>query len=200
VNEDRLSRQIAFLVEADKLKTILRRTPIGDGTRAENSAEHSWHLAVAAMTLAEYAPPDVNRGRVIELLTVHDLVEIDAGDTFAYDTAGYATKAARELAAAERIFGLLPPDQGAYFRGCWDEFEAHVTIESKYANALDRFQALLQNLAAGGGSWRAHGVSRDDVLRRMAPVQRDVPQLWPFVMRVIDQFCETGAITPGTTT
>jgi putative hydrolases of HD superfamily len=192
--DDRLTRQIAFLSEADKLKTILRRTPIGDGSRAENSAEHSWHLVVAAMTLSEYAPPALDRLRVIEMLAVHDIVEIDAGDTFAYDAAGYETKVARELAAAERIFELLPQDQAGHFRACWEEFEAHQTLESKYANALDRFQALLQNLAAGGGSWQLHRITRADVLRRMAPVQADLPQLWPFVLSVIDRFCETGAL------
>jgi len=192
--DDRLSRQIAFISEADKLKTILRRTPIGDASRAENSAEHSWHLVIAAMTLTEYAPADLDRLRVVQMLAVHDLVEIDAGDTFAYDTVGYETKAAREQAAAERIFGLLPPDQATLFRACWEEFEAHRTPEAKYANALDRFQALLQNVAAGGGSWQSHRITRADVLRRMAPVQADLPQLWPFVVSMIDRFCETGTL------
>ena len=193
MSDDRLERQIAFLTEADKLKTVLRRTPLSDGSRPENSAEHSWHLVLAAMTLAEYAPADLDLPRVLELLTVHDLVEIDAGDTFAYDAAGYETKAARELAAAERIFALLPADQAARFRSRWDEFEAHDTLESKYANALDRFQALLQNMTSGGGSWKSHGITRVDVLRRMAPVQADLPQLWPFVVDVIDRFWESGA-------
>lgn len=188
MSDDRLARQVAFLTEADKLKTILRRTPITDGSRAENSAEHSWHLVLAAMTLAEYAPPGVDLQRVLELVAVHDLVEIDAGDTFAYDATGYETKAARELAAAERIFGLLPPDQAAWFRACWDEFEAHGTTEAKYANALDRFQALLQNMVSAGGSWRAHGVTRADVLRRMAPVERELPVLWPLVLDAVNRF------------
>ena len=194
MSDDRLGRQVAFLAEADKLKTILRRTPIAEGSRPENSAEHSWHLVLAAMTLAEYAPPGVNLRRVLELLTIHDLVEIDAGDTFAYDTAAYETKAARELAAAERIFGLLPPDQRAWFRACWDEFEANHTLEAKYANALDRFQALLLNMKSGGGSWRTYRISRADVLRRMEPVRADLPQLWPLVVEVIDGFCQSGAI------
>ena len=194
MSDDRLVRQVAFLAEADKLKTILRRTPITDGSRPENSAEHSWHLVLAAMTLAEYAPPGVNLPRVLELLTLHDLVEIDAGDTFAYDTAAYETKAAREMAAAERVFGLLPPNQAAWFRACWDEFEANITVEAKYANALDRVQALLQNMKSGGGSWRSHRISRADVLRRMEPVRADLPQLWPLVLDVIDGFCASGAI------
>jgi putative hydrolase of HD superfamily len=126
---------MSFLVEADRLKMVLRRTPLTDNSRAENSAEHSWHLALAAVTLAEWAPPGVNLQRVLELVVVHDLVEIDAGDTFAYDVAANISKAERERAAAERIFGLLPPDQRATFRALWDEFEAHDTAESKYANA-----------------------------------------------------------------
>ena len=192
--DDRVARQLAFLAEADKLKTILRRTPITDGSRAENSAEHSWHLVLFAMTLAEYAPPDMNVRRAFELLTVHDLVEIDAGDTFAYDTTANATKAARELAAAERIFGLLPADQAAWFRACWDEFETNVTTEAKFANALDRFQALVLNMKAGGGSWRSHRITREDVLRRMEPVRLQLPQLWPIVIEVVERFGAAGVI------
>src|SRR4051794_25549492 len=128
---DRLSQQLAFIVEADKLKGIIRRTPLTDGSRLENSAEHSWHLSLAAMTLAEYAPAGLDLRRVLELLTVHDLVEIDAGDTFAYDTAGHETKAQRERDAAARIFGLLPADQALRLRECWDEFEMRETAEAK---------------------------------------------------------------------
>ena len=197
MSDERLARQVAFLTEADKLKTILRRTPITDGSRPENSAEHSWHLVLAAMTLAEYAPPDVDLRRVLELVTVHDLVEIDAGDTFAYDAAAYETKAAREFAAAERIFGLLPPDQASWFRACWDEFETNQTIEATYANALDRLQALLQNMKSGGGSWREHGITRADVLRRMAPVERELPELWQFVLDVVNRFFSECPTSPS---
>jgi putative hydrolase of HD superfamily len=194
MSNDRLAQQIAFIIEADKLKTILRRTPLTDGSRPENSAEHSWHLALAAMTLAEYAPADLDLRRVLELLTVHDLVEIDAGDTFAYDPAGHETKSQRERDAAERIFGMLPADQAAQFRACWEEFEARETIEAKYANALDRFQALLLNMMSGGGSWLAHDIRREDVMRRMAPVQTALPELWPFIVDVVDRFCASGVI------
>jgi putative hydrolase of HD superfamily len=190
---DRLAKQIAFLVEADKLKTVDRRTPLTDGSRAENSAEHSWHLGLAALTLFEYAGA-VDVPRVLELLAVHDLVEIDAGDTFAYDAAANDTKAAREQAAAQRIFGLLPSDQAERLRGAWLEFEAFETRESRFANALDRFQALLQNMVAGGGSWTEHRITRSQVLRRMAPVESALPDVWPFVVATIDRFCETGAI------
>ena len=191
---DRLARQMAFLLEADKLKTILRRTPLTDNSRPENSAEHSWHLALAALTLSEYAPPGLNLPRVLELVVVHDLVEIDAGDTFAYDEKGYEDKEARERAAADRLFGLLPPDQAVRLRERWEEFEAHTTIEAKFANALDRVQALLQNLGAGGGSWSAHGVTRAQVMRRMAPVEAALPEVWPFVQGIIDRYCALGAI------
>jgi len=194
MSNDRLARQIAFIVEADKLKTVLRRTPLTDGSRPENSAEHSWHLALAAMTLAEYAPPEADLRRVLELVTVHDIVEVYAGDTFAYDQEASATKAEREREAAERIFGLLPGDQAMYFRECWEEFEARETVDAKYANALDRLQALLQNMKAGGGSWQAHGVRREDVVRRMEPIHTSLPELWPFIVEVVDRFCAMGAI------
>jgi putative hydrolase of HD superfamily len=197
MQDDRIARQMAFLVEADKLKTIIRRTPLTDNSRLENSAEHSWHLAVAALALREHAPAGLDLGRVLELVAIHDLVEIDAGDTFAYDLAAHATKTERERAAANRIFSLLPPDQGVRLHELWEEFEAERTPESRYANALDRLQALLQNMQAGGGSWTAHRVTRPQVLARMAPVQSALPGVWPFVLDVIDRFCASGAIAHG---
>ena len=194
MSDDRLARQIAFLIQADRLKTILRRTPLSDNSRLENSAEHSWHLALAALALGEYAPAGVDVGRVLQLVVVHDLVEIDAGDTFAYDPAAHVTKEERERAAADRLFGMLPKDQREMFRALWDEFEAHATPEARFANALDRFQALLLNSHSGGGSWATHSVRRSQVLTRMVPVQAALPSLWPYVLDVIDRACETGAI------
>jgi len=188
MSNERLARQIAFLVEADKLKSVIRRTSLMDGSRLENSAEHSWHLALASMVLIEYAPPGIDVRRVLQLVTVHDLVEIDAGDTFAYDVAANQSKAERELVAASRIFGLLAADQATYLRELWNEFEEQQTPEARYAHAVDRLQPLLQNMQAGGGSWTSHGVTRVDVLRRMAPLQADLPQVWPFVLEVIEQF------------
>jgi putative hydrolase of HD superfamily len=193
---ERLASQVAFLVEADGLKTIVRRTPLTDNSRLENAAEHSWHLALAAMVLPEYAGSGVDALRVLELVVVHDLVEIDAGDTFAYDVAGIRDKAARERAAADRIFGLLPADQARRFRALWDEFEAMATAESRFANALDRLQALLQNMKAGGGSWAAHEITRAQVFERMAPVQAALPDVWPFVCEIVDRYCAAGAIRP----
>src|SRR5262245_6073291 len=194
VTENRLAQQIAFLVLADRLKTVIRRTPLTDNSRLENAAEHSWHLALAALALGEHAPAGVDLNRVVQLVVVHDLVEIDAGDTFAYDPAAHATKEERERVAADRLFGVLPPDQRATFRALWDEFEAHATSEARFAHALDRFQALLLNSQSGGGSWATHRVRRSQVLARMAPVQASLPSLWPYVLDVIDRACETGAI------
>ncbi|OFW21578.1 MAG: phosphohydrolase [Acidobacteria bacterium RIFCSPLOWO2_02_FULL_65_29] len=195
--DDRLASQIAFLVEADKLKQILRRTPLVDGTRQENSAEHSWHLILAAMIAREYMPASVDHARVFEMMAVHDLVEIDAGDTFAYDAAAHETKDARERAAADRIFGLLPFDQASHLRALWEEFEAHATAEARFANAIDRLQPLLQNAYSGGGSWSAHQVTREQVLHRMAPIASTMPALWPFVLSLVDEFCASGVIRGG---
>lgn len=191
---DRLAQQIAFLLEADKLKTILRRTPLTDASRPENSAEHSWHLVLAAIVMAEHTAEQVDLLRVLEMLTVHDLVEIDAGDTFAYDAGHLETKAERERTAADRIFALLPPDQAARLRASWEEFEAHETPEARFANALDRLQPLLQNACAGGGSWRDHDITRQQVLRRMDPIRSTMPDVWPRVLEIIDAFCAAGVL------
>ena len=190
----RLTRQVAFLVEADKLKSILRRTPLVDASRLENSAEHSWHLVLVAMIMREYATSPIDLMHVIEMVTVHDLVEIDAGDTFAYDTAGLATKIDRELAAAGRVFGLLPEDQRDYVRDLWEEFEAQDTPEARFANAVDRLQPFLLNAHAGGGSWRTHNLTRNQIMNRMAPIESAIPTLWPLVVQVIDSFCAAGLI------
>jgi len=189
VFSERLQRQVGFLLEADKLKAILRRTPLIDNSRQENSAEHSWHLTLAAVTLAEYAPPGTDLLHALRLLIVHDLVEIDAGDTFAYDTVQQESKAARELAAAVRIFGLLPDDLGAQLRGWWDEFEAVESPSARFANALDRLQPLLLNMHSGGGSWRSHRVARAQVLHRMQPIRLWMPAAWPMVLDIVDRAC-----------
>jgi len=196
----RLERQVAFLVEADKLKSILRRTPLVDASRQENSAEHSWHLLLTAMVLREHAAgaaKECDLLRALQLMVVHDLVEIDAGDTFAYDPAAQATKMAREAAAADRIFSLLPPDQASEFRALWEEFEAQRSVEARFAHAVDRIQPLLQNAHSGGGSWSTHDVTRDQVLRRMAPIETDLPALWPLVLEIIDAFSAAGVIRLG---
>ena len=192
---DRLDHQLRFVRELDKLKGVLRRTSLIDRSRRENSAEHSWHLAMMALALGEYAPSGTDLSRAIELLLVHDIVEIDAGDTFAFDAAGNLDKAAREVAAADRLFGLLPPDLDARFRRAWEEFEAGETPAARFANALDRLGALVQNDAGGdGGTWRIHGVGREAVLRRMEPIRAGAPALWPAVLAAVDRAVAAGHV------
>jgi putative hydrolase of HD superfamily len=190
----RLDQQLSFITELDKLKSVIRQTLLTDMSRRENSAEHSWHLATMAILLQEYAEEPVDLQRTMKMLLVHDVVEIDAGDTFAYDTAGYVDKDAREQKAAERIFGLLPPEQDAELRGLWEEFEARQTPESKYANALDRLQPLLHNTRTEGGTWRIHNVTKDKVIKRMEPIKIAMPRLYPMVEKVIEEACAVGWI------
>ncbi len=193
----RLEQQIAFLKEIDRLKAVLRRTALVDRSRRENSAEHSWHLAMMALVFAEHAPAGTDIMQAIRMLLVHDLVEIDAGDTFAYDPAAYGDKSAREAAAADRLFALLPPDLETELRALWEEFEAGVSPEAKFANALDRFSGLLQNWGGGdGGTWRSHAVTRDAVLRRMAPILEGAPALWPFITEVVESATANGFLAP----
>ena len=191
---DAIARQLAFLVEADRLKLVLRRTPVTDGSRLENSAEHSWHLALSALVLGEHAGAEVDVARVLRMVIVHDLVEIDAGDTFAYDAGANLDRVAREQRAADRLFGLLPAGLGDELRALWEEFEAGETASARFAIALDRLQPLLANDRANGGSWRAHGVARGQVLARMAPIERAAPSLWPVVLEIVERNCARGHI------
>ncbi len=191
---ERLTQQIAFLVEADKLKSVIRRTPLVDVSRLENSAEHSWHLVLVIMVLREYGQPGVDWMRVMEMVAVHDLVEIDAGDVSAYDVDALAAKLVREQAAADRIFGLLPADQQEHFRQLWEEFEAQATPEARFANAVDRLQPLIQNAHSGGGSWCGQTLVRAQILRRMAPIETSLPDVWPHVLEVVEAFCAAGVL------
>jgi len=183
----RLQQQIEFMLEIDKLKHILRRTILTDRSREENSAEHSWHIAIAVFLFSEYArDQDIDWYRVIKILLVHDLVEIDAGDTYCYDHQSRKDQAQREQKAAERIFKILPLDQSRSFRELWDEFENRETPESKYANALDRFQPFLQNYATKGQIWRENNITRRQVKDRMQPMFDGAPLLWNLVELLID--------------
>jgi len=184
----RLAQQLSFLVEADQLKNVLRRTLLTSGARQENSAEHSWHLALCAVVLEEYAAEPVDLLRAMKMLVVHDLVEIDAGDTFAYDTAANSSKLERERAAAGRIFGMLPPDLAGQLRAQWDEFEAHATPEARFAHAVDRIQPFLQNLHTEGGTWRLYRPTRAQVMERMDPVRTALPALWATVLAGVEEF------------
>lgn len=189
---NRLSRQIQFIVEIDKLKLILRRTVLIDRSRRENSAEHSWHLAMMASTLSEYAEPGTDLLRVLKMLLVHDIVEIDADDTFCYDADANLDKAEREERAATRIFGLLPEDQSAELWALWREFEAQESAEAQFATVLDRLQPFLHNCHTGGGPWLLHGITYDQILWRMQPVEQYAPALWPYVQSLLDEAASHG--------
>lgn len=191
-----LLAQLDFLREVDKLKTISRRTSLMDGSRNENSAEHSWHIALAAMVLADHANVQVDLLRVIKLLLMHDIVEIDAGDTFAFDMAGKETQAEREAVAAARLFGLLPPLQRDEFLALWDEFEAGATPEAKFAVALDRVMPVLQNYANAGGTWKSAALHRGQVNRRLRPIGDGAAAVWAYVEKVLDEAQLLGYIAP----
>ena len=194
----RLEDQIRFIVEIDKLKTVLRQTQLMDGSRRENTAEHSWHLAVMAALLGEYAKTGTDMAHVVKMVLVHDIVEIDAGDTFAYDTAANQDKAEREEKAAARLFGLLPADQRDMVMELWHEFEAQTTPEARFANALDRLQPLFLNYFTGGGTWKKTGVTLDKVRVRMAPIGKASAVLGEYVERILQDSVAKGYIQPST--
>ncbi len=193
----RLARQVEFIVETDRLKEIFRQTVNTRSRRAENDAEHSWHLCLCVLVLAEHASaPSLNILRVLQMLVVHDLVEIDAGDTFAYDTARMADQHAREAIAADRIFGLLPSDQAQRFRAWWDEFEAKETPEARFATAVDRFQPMLLNCRTQGAAWQRHGITQDRVLARNASVADGSVVLWEYVVAMVQDAVNAGHLAP----
>jgi putative hydrolase of HD superfamily len=188
---DRLDHQLDFLIEIDRLKTILRASPIADGSRRENSGEHSWHLAMFALVLADQAEPGVSIDRVIRMLLIHDIVEVDAGDTPIHGTqADMAGQADAEARAADRLFGMLPADQGPALRALWEEFEGAQSPDARFAKALDRCQPPLLNMAAGGGSWADYDVTLDHIDTRVGvPAKRGAPALWARVRaRILPYF------------
>lgn len=192
----RLARQLRFVAEIDRLKEVFRQTYLLDGTRRENAAEHSWHLAVYALAFQEYARAErLDLGRVLQLAVVHDIVEVDAGDTYCYagDDAG---RRRREQRAARRLFGLLPADQARTFRALWDEFEARATPEARFLAGLDRLQPLLHNYLTAGRSWREHGVRRAAVIARNRHLGAGAPALWAFAERLIADAVARGYLAP----
>lgn len=194
--KDRFRRQIEFIIEVDKLKHVLRQTILMDKSRRENSAEHSWHIALTVMVLSEYArDADIDFFRVMKILLVHDLIEIDAGDTYCHDEKGKKNQAAREMLAADRIFNILPPDQAGTFRDLWDEFEDRKTPESRFANALDRVQPLLHNYITRGQTWQKNNIKSDQVKSRMQPVDDGAPVLWNYVSSLIDDAVKKGFLS-----
>ncbi len=191
---ERLEKQIRFIVEIDKVKNIFRQTYLADARRKENDAEHSWHIALMAYLLQEYAEKPVDVSKVMLMVLIHDLVEIDAGDTYAYDDAGAETKRAREEAAADRIFGLLPEDQGKYFRELWEEFEAYESPEGKYAHLLDNFQPLLLNDASGGLSWQEHQVRKSQIYKRNEKIEETSETIWNCMKEIVQKHIECGHV------
>ncbi len=192
MNTERLGQQIAFILEIDKLKSVLRRSYLLNENRHEDSAEHSWHLSVMALILAEHANAEVNTLRVLKMLLVHDIVEIDSGDTYIYDAAGNETKVLREQAAAKRIFGLLPSDQGEELQTLWQEFETRETPEAKFAAALDRLMPLLHNYHTEGRSWREHGITEQQVLTLNRHMADGSETLWEYAEALIHQAADDG--------
>ena len=188
----RLKQQLQFIVEIDKVKQIFRQTYLADGTRKENDAEHSWHIALMAYLLQEYASEPVDVPRVMLMVLIHDLVEIDAGDTYAYDPEGAKTKAEREKKAAERIFGLLPKEQGEMLKGLWEEFEEYKTADAKYAHLLDNLQPLLLNDAFDGVSWVEHGVKKSQIYKRNERIEETSPEVWDCMQQVIEKHIQAG--------
>jgi putative hydrolases of HD superfamily len=192
-----LDRQVGFLLEADRLKTVLRQSTLTDRSRRENSAEHSWHLALMALVLAGHAPPGTDMNRVMAMVVLHDLVEIDAGDLSVY--AGEADQARQRQAereAADRLFSLLPPAQASALRALWDEFEERATTDAKFARALDRLQPMLINMVTGGGTWRSAGVTATEALARVALVEDGSPSLGAYARAMIGAAVDRGILAP----
>lgn len=192
--DERLKKQMDFILEVDKVKNITRQTYLADGKRKENDAEHSWHLALMAVLLKEYANEEVNLEKVIPMVLIHDLVEIDAGDTYAYDRAGLATQRDRETKAADRIFGMLPEDQGRRFRSLWEEFEAYETAEAKFAHVLDNCQPLILNDASGGKSWKEHTVHKSQIYKRNEHTAEGSRKIWEYMKQLIDKHIQLGHV------
>lgn len=186
VDNERLNAQLRFLLEVDKLKRILRQNLLVDGSRRENSAEHSWHLALTARTFAEYAPEGTDIDKVVEMLVLHDIVEIDAGDTFLFDQVSSQTQAERERAAADRIFPLLPEDQAELARALWEEFEARVTAEARFARAVDRLSPMLANWHNEGGTWVRFGITRAQVMEKVKLISEGSEALGSYATALID--------------
>ncbi len=191
---EQLQKQVDFIHEIDKVKYIQRKTRLFNSDRTENDAEHSWHLALMALVLSGHSNEAIDLFKVIKMLLIHDLVEIDAGDVFLYDTATNHSNTAAELAAARRIFGLLPQDQAEELILIWEEFEAGETAESKFARAMDRFEPLLQNRSNKGGTWKEFNVPYDKVIEKKSVIKKGSNFLWNYAKKLIDNSVEEGIL------
>ncbi|MBE6892202.1 MAG: HD domain-containing protein [Ruminococcaceae bacterium] len=190
--DENLNKIIAFILETDKLKNIYRQTYVTGEDRTENDAEHSFHLALMTSMMAQYSNEPIDILKTMKMVLVHDVVEIDAGDTYCYDAEAAKSKEEREVAAANRLFGILPEDIGSEFRSLWDEFERRDTPESKFAAVMDRVQPLLLNVATNGRAWKEHGIYIDQVRQRIAPVKEGSVVLWEYLNGLIEGACEKG--------
>lgn len=191
---ERLQKQMEFIVEVDKVKKIMRQTYLSDASRKEDDAEHSWHLALMAVLLKEYSNEEVDLSKVIPMVLIHDLVEIDAGDTYAYSGESAAVTETRERKAAERVFGILPEDQGKVFRDLWEEFEAYETPEAKFAHVLDNCQPMLLNDASNGLSWTEHQVRKSQIYKRNEHTAEGSRKIWNYMQSLIQKHIDLGHV------
>lgn len=191
---ERLKQQMDFILEVDKLKKIGRQTYISDASRKENDAEHSWHLALMAVLLSEHSNRNVDVLKVVTMVLIHDIVEIDAGDTYAYDIEGNNTKREREVAAADRIFNILPKDQAEYFRALWEEFEEGETSEAQFALSLDKTQPVMLNDITGGKAWREHSVYLNQIMKRNENTHKGSEGLWEYAGELFQSNIRKGNI------
>lgn len=194
--DNRLQQQLAFLVEIDRMKNVMRQTLLADSSRRESDAEHSFSLAMFAMLLAEHAEEEIDVSRVIRMVLVHDLIEIYAGDTFCYDQKGNEDKEAREKEAADKLYAMLPEDQAAEYRALWEEFDRMDTPDSRYAAALDRIQPMLNNYLTNGHTWKLGNVTSEQVYKRMEPIRNGLSKAWPIVEWIINTSIEKGFLQP----
>jgi len=191
---ERLFKDMEFIVELDKMKSILRQTSLINEDKREDDAQHSWHIALMSMVLNEYANEKIDDKKVIKMLLIHDLVELYAGDTFCYDKKGNEDKEERELLAADKIFGMLNKEKGLEFRALWDEFEEMKTPEALFAASMDRLQPMLNNYYNGGGTWKKFGVDKESIYKRIEPVKKSSDKLWNFVEYMIEDAYSRGLI------
>ncbi|MHA1904557.1 MAG: HD domain-containing protein [Candidatus Thorarchaeota archaeon] len=197
-DKERFSKQIEFIVEIDKLKHIERQSALCDGTRQENDTEHSWHIAIMAILLSEYANSiDIDLLKVIKMLLIHDLVEIYAGDTFAYDVVGNMHKKKREREAAKHIFGILPEDQNEELHSLWEAFESLSTPEARFASALDKLQPLILSYNNKGWSWKKHGVASSQILESKTGIAKGSEDLWEYAKSLIQKSIDAGFLVEG---
>ena len=194
MDSERFQKQLAFARELDKEKTILRQTHLTGHGRQENDAEHAWHMALMAYLLREYANEPIDISRTILMILMHDVVEIDAGDTYAYDADAKATQKEREKAAADRLFGMLPEDQGRELRGIWKEFEDYETPEARFAHTMDNFQPMLLNDSNGGSDWIRNGIARSQVEKRNEKTGTGSEAIWDYMQTVLDRNVERGSL------